>query len=61
MGTKEMLSRSITYEEALLRTYNQYIVHAEDTEIGSLFARLAREKKGHIEELRTMLKRYCKP
>lgn len=61
MGTKDMLNRSITYEEALLRNYQQYTAQADDTEIGALFTKLAQEKRQHIEELKSMLKRYCKP
>lgn len=60
MGTNDMLLRSITYEEALLKNYKQYASLAEYTDIGSLFARLAEEKALHLEQLYEMKKKYCK-
>jgi rubrerythrin len=61
MGTHDMLKRSITYEEGILRNYLQYAVQAEGTDIGELFKQLAVEKKEHLAMLRSMLQRYCKP
>ncbi|MCR4441084.1 MAG: hypothetical protein QHH10_02560 [Peptococcaceae bacterium] len=61
MGTSEMLQRSITYEEAILRNYKQYVEQAGSTEAGDLFAQLIEEKTGQIERLRAVLKKYCKP
>lgn len=61
MGTNDMLNRAITYEESLLRSYRQYAALAEYTEIGTLFNRLIKEKCAHIEELKAMQQRYCKP
>lgn len=61
MGTNEMLQRSVTYEEAVLRNYKQYAQQSQGTEIGDLFAQLVQEKTVQIEKLRAMLKRYCKP
>lgn len=61
MGTNEMLQRSITYEEAILRNYIQYAEQTKDTEIGDLFAQLIQEKRLQVERIKVMLKRYCKP
>jgi rubrerythrin len=61
MGSKEMLQRSITYEEALLRNYLGYSRQTDSTEIGDLFEKLAEEKSTHIDELKTMLEKFCTP
>jgi len=61
MGTNDMLKRSITYEEGILRNYRQYAAQAEATDVGELFRQLAEEKSGQLGRLKTMLKRYCKP
>lgn len=61
MGTNEMLQRSIAYEEAVLRNYKQYAKQAETTDVGELFAQLAKEKAVHLEKLKAMQKSYCKP
>lgn len=60
MGTNEMLQRSITYEEALLKHYKQYAVQAAETDIGAAFSRLAQEKTLHLEQLYELQKKYCK-
>lgn len=59
MSTKDMLQRSLTYEEALLRNYQNYANLAQSTEIGQLFEDLIAEKTLQINKLKTMLKRYC--
>lgn len=61
MGTKEMLERSIAYEEAVLRNYRQYAKQSEDTDAGDLFAQLIQEKTNQLERLKAMQKSYCKP
>lgn len=54
-----MLQRSLTYEEALLRNYQNYANLTQSTEIGQLFEDLIAEKTLQINKLKTMLKRYC--
>lgn len=61
MGTNEMLKRSVTYEEALLRNYKEYAKKSDSTEIGDLFTQLVSEKEQQLARLKGMLKRYCKP
>ncbi len=61
MGTSDMLKRSITYEEGILRNYKQYALQADATDVGELFKQLAEEKSDQLNRLKSMLKRYCKP
>lgn len=60
MSTNEMLKRSISYEESILRNYRQYAVQAQGTEIGDLFTKLVEDKTKQLETMRSMFKRYCK-
>lgn len=61
MNTNEMLQRSVTYEEAMLRNYKKFAQQAENTEVGDLFSLLTKEKEAQIEKMKSLLKRYCKP
>ncbi len=61
MGTNEMLQRSITYEEALLKNYKAFASKVEAPEIQILYSELAQEKSLHIKKLKNMLDSFCKP
>lgn len=61
MGSNEMLKRSITYEEALLKSYKAFASRVEAPEIKNLYTELAQEKTLHIERLKKMLNSFCKP
>lgn len=60
MSTNEMLRRSISYEESVLRNYRQYAIQAQGTEIGDLFSKLVEDKTKQLETMKSMFKRYCK-